>query len=184
MLYPAPKTRSAVTTTCQLFFFPFEKINADIYCLANNHTMDAGRKGLEDTLSLANTMGCKTVGAGLDVEDASTPFYLTEAGGIGIIAVGYRPDCIAAGKQNPGVFSWDDMDRIEARIKEIKNKCRWCIIIAHGGEEFAALPSVTIIITVPSALCPIAVRCATPKSPLPVYATVEPFTVSISTFPR
>lgn len=118
-----------------------EKINADIYCLANNHTMDAGRKGIEDTLSLANTMGCKTVGAGLDVDDASTPIYLTEAGGIGIIAVGYRPDCIAAGKQNPGVFSWDDMDRIEARIKEIKNKCRWCIIIAHGGEEFAALPS-------------------------------------------
>ena len=118
-----------------------EKINADIYCLANNHTMDAGRKGIEDTLALAETMGCKTVGAGLDIDEASSPVYLSEAGGIGIIAVGYRPDCIAAGEQKPGTFQWDDMERIEARVKEIKDRCRWCIIIAHGGEEFAALPS-------------------------------------------
>ncbi len=118
-----------------------EKINADIYCLANNHTMDAGRKGIEDTLALAKTMGCKTVGAGLDIDDASTPLYLPEAGGIGIFAVGYQPSCIAAGKQKPGTFAWDDMDRIAARIKEIKAKCRWCIIVSHGGEEFTALPS-------------------------------------------
>ena len=118
-----------------------KKINADIYCLANNHTMDAGRKGIEDTLALADTLGCKTVGAGLDIGEASTPVYLPEAGGIGIIAVGYQPDCIPAGEQKPGTFSWDEMDRIEARVKEIKAKCRWCIVIAHGGEEFAALPS-------------------------------------------
>ena len=118
-----------------------EKINADIYCLANNHTMDAGRKGIEDTLALAKTKGCGTVGAGLDVDGASSPLYLSEAGGVGIIAVGYRPDCIAAGVQKPGVFAWEDMERIKARVKEIKNECRWCIIIAHGGEEFAALPS-------------------------------------------
>ena len=118
-----------------------EKINADIYCIANNHTMDAGRKGIEDTLALAEKLGCKTVGAGTDVDSASAPIYLPEAGGIGIIAVGYHPDCIAAGTQKPGVFAWNDMERIKARVKEIKDKCRWCIIIAHGGEEFAALPS-------------------------------------------
>ncbi len=118
-----------------------EKINADIYCLANNHIMDAGRKGIEDTLSLADKMGCKSVGAGLDIDSASAPILLDEAGGIGIIAVGYRPDCIAADKQRSGVFAWDDMERMQARIEEIKAKCRWCIVISHGGEEFAAFPS-------------------------------------------
>lgn len=118
-----------------------EKMGTDIYCLANNHTMDAGKKGMEDTLALAKKMGCGTVGAGLDLEGASTPLYLDEAGGIGILAVGYRPDCIAATVDSPGVFPWDDMELIEARIKEVKAKCRWCIVISHGGEEFNPLPS-------------------------------------------
>lgn len=29
---------------------------------------------------------------------------------------------------------------IKKRIEEIKNKCRWCIVVAHGGEEFTNLP--------------------------------------------
>lgn len=118
-----------------------EKIQADIFCLANNHTMDAGRAGIESTKKIAKEMGCKTVGAGLDIEEASAPLYLSEAGGIGIIAVGYPPDCIGAAEEKPGVFLWNEMERIEKRIKEVKEKCRWCIVISHGGEEFSALPN-------------------------------------------
>jgi poly-gamma-glutamate synthesis protein (capsule biosynthesis protein) len=69
------------------------------------------------------------------------PLYLSEAGGIGIIAVGYPPDCIGAAEEKAGVFLWNEMDRIEKRIKEVKKKCRWCIVISHGGEEFTALPN-------------------------------------------
>jgi len=65
-----------------------KKIQADIFCLANNHTMDAGRAGIESTKRIAAEMGCMTVGAGLDIEEASAPLYLDEAGGIGISAVG------------------------------------------------------------------------------------------------
>lgn len=118
-----------------------EKIHADIFCLANNHTMDAGRAGIESTKKIAAEMGCRTVGAGLDIEEASAPLYLDEAGGIGIIAVGYPPDCIGATEEKPGVFLWNYMERIEKRIKGIKEKCRWCIVISHGGEEFSALPN-------------------------------------------
>ncbi len=119
----------------------FKKMHTDIYCIANNHTMDAGKAGIESTLAIAAEQGCKTVGAGREINEASKPVYLEEAGGIGIIAVGYRPDCIGAAEGKAGVFPWDDMERIEARIKEIKAKCRWCIVISHGGEEFAALPN-------------------------------------------
>ena len=118
-----------------------QRIDTDIFCIANNHTMDAGREGIESTLAIAKEMGCRTVGAGLDIEQASAPVYLDEAGGIGILAVGYRPDCIGASEDGAGVFLWDEMERIEARIREVKQKCRWCIVISHGGEEFAALPS-------------------------------------------
>ena len=102
--------------------------------------MDAGAKGMESTLAIAKAMGCQTVGAGMNVAEASSPVYLPEAGGIGMIAVGYQPSCIPAKEAAPGCFDWGDFFRIEARIKEIKEKCRWCIVIVHGGEEFAAIP--------------------------------------------
>ena len=99
-----------------------KKMHTDIFCLANNHTMDAGAKGMESTLAIAKAMGCQTVGAGMNVAEASSPVYLPEAGGIGMIAVGYQPSCIPAKEAAPGCFDWGDFFRIEARIKEIKEK--------------------------------------------------------------
>ena len=117
------------------------KINADIWSLANNHIMDAGPIGMEDTLKLAQISGAKTIGAGMNLAEAKTPLYLDEAGGIGMFAVGYQRGCKKALEDYPGSFSWSDMDLIKEVIQEIKSKCRWCIVVAHGGEEFTALPS-------------------------------------------
>ncbi|MBR3865562.1 MAG: CapA family protein [Clostridia bacterium] len=117
------------------------EIGADIWCIGNNHIMDAGTFGLESTLKTAEAMGCRTVGAGININDASAPIYLDEAGGIGIINVCYRVDNMMADEDTAGVFSWDDLESIAQRIKEIKARCRWCIVIAHGGEEFACLPN-------------------------------------------
>ena len=50
-------------------------------------------------------------------------------------------ECIPATATEPGIFRWDDMAYIEKRIREIKSRCRWCIVVAHGGEEFTSLPS-------------------------------------------
>ena len=33
------------------------------------------------------------------------------------------------------------MDYIKRRIDEVKAKCRWCVIVSHGGEEFTSMPS-------------------------------------------
>ena len=32
------------------------------------------------------------------------------------------------------------MELIAKRIAEVKAKCRWCVIVCHGGEEFAPMP--------------------------------------------
>ena len=118
----------------------FEKINAGIWSIGNNHIMDARKDGIDSTLKIAEQLGCRTFGAGLNIEDASKPLYLEEAGGIGMIGVTYMNDCIPATETEPGIFRWDDMETIAKRIAEIKAKCRWCVVVAHGGEEFAALP--------------------------------------------
>ena len=117
------------------------QIHADIWSIGNNHTMDAGAEGVISTRTIAAEMGSQTIGAGLNEAEASEPVYLDEAGGIGMFCVAYQAECIPATATEPGIFRWDDMDYIAKRIAEIKSKCRWCIVVSHGGEEFTSLPS-------------------------------------------
>ncbi len=116
-----------------------QKMRADLWSIGNNHTMDAGREDVISTRKMAADMGA--FGGGIDVDEASAPVYVNEAGGIGIFNVSYMAECIPATATTPGIFRWDDTSRIEKRIKEIKAKCRWCVIVAHGGEEFTSLPN-------------------------------------------
>ena len=118
-----------------------KKIGADVWNLCNNHIMDAGPDGLRDTLDLAAQYGAQTIGAGMDITAAMQPLVFDEAGGIGMISVGYQRACRKAGEDTPGCFGWSDMDLIAQAIGEIKKTCRYCIVVAHGGEEFTALPS-------------------------------------------
>ncbi|MCR5846953.1 MAG: CapA family protein [Lachnospiraceae bacterium] len=118
-----------------------KEIGADIWNICNNHIMDAGSEGILSTLEIASKQGALTLGAGKNEEEARKPLILNEAGGIGLMGVGYQRACRKAGPDTPGCFSWSDLDVIEKEIKEIKKTCRWCIIVAHAGEEFTALPS-------------------------------------------
>ena len=116
-------------------------MHADIWSIGNNHTMDAGAEGVVSTRRIAAELGCRTVGAGLNEQEASEPVYLEEAGGIGMFCVSYMNECIPATATEPGIFRWDDWDLISRRIAEIKSRCRWCVVVSHGGEEFTSLPS-------------------------------------------
>lgn len=116
-------------------------IKADVWNICNNHIMDAGPKGIEDTIKLANSINVKTLGAGMNIDEAMKSVIINEAGGIGMIGVGYQRACRKASEDTPGCFSWSDMDNIRKQIEEIKKTCRWCIVVAHGGEEFTALPT-------------------------------------------
>ena len=119
----------------------FQKMGADIWSIGNNHSMDAGVEGIISTRKIAKELGCMAFGAGVNEVEASEPVYLEEAGGIGMFGVSYMAECIPATATEPGIFRWDDLDYIERRIREVKSKCRWCIVVAHGGEEFTSLPS-------------------------------------------
>ncbi len=118
-----------------------KKLPADIWNLCNNHIMDAGPIGLSSTLDIARAENIQTIGVGMDLDEAATPLILDEAGGIGMIAVGYQRGCKPAGPDKAGCLNWADFDVIQKSIDRIKSECRWCIIVSHGGEEFTSLPS-------------------------------------------
>ena len=117
-----------------------KNIGADLWCIANNHAMDAGTDGVTNTRKIAAESGAVAFGAGKDAMEASEPVYVDGAGGIGLIAVCYRDEHGPATEDEAGTFYWNDIDRLAERISEIKSKCRWCVIVAHGGEEFAPMP--------------------------------------------
>ncbi len=118
-----------------------KKMKADVWNICNNHIMDAGEYGIKSTLDFARDNGVKTIGAGMNIHEARKTLVLDEAGGIGMFGVGYQRACRVAGEEKAGCFSWSDLDEIEKVIKEIKSKCRWCVVVAHAGEEFTPLPS-------------------------------------------
>ena len=119
----------------------FKKMGADVWSIGNNHSMDAGLDGVVSTRKLCEESGARAFGAGVNLEEASSPLFFDEAGGIGMFGVSYMNECIPATENTPGIFRWDDMALIQKRIDEVKAKCRWCIVVAHGGEEFTSLPS-------------------------------------------
>ena len=118
-----------------------KKMGADIWNICNNHIMDAGPYGIESTLNIAKELGVQTIGAGMNIEEARKPVIINEAGGIGMFGVGYQRACRKADVDKPGCYSWSDLEAIQNTINEIKAKCRWCIVVAHAGEEFTPLPS-------------------------------------------
>lgn len=119
----------------------FEGIKADVWNICNNHIMDAKEEGIKSTIKIAKEKNVKTLGAGMNINEASTPVLFPEAGGIGLIGVGYQRACRKAGEDTPGCFSWSDLELIQKRIDEVKASCRWCVIVAHAGEEFTSLPA-------------------------------------------
>ncbi len=118
-----------------------KNMNADIWNICNNHIMDAGEYGIKSTLEIAAENGVETIGAGMNILEARKPVILNEAGGIGLFGVGYQRACRKADENKAGCYSWSDLDEIEKTIKNIKKTCRWCVVVAHAGEEFTPLPS-------------------------------------------
>ena len=116
-------------------------LGADIWNICNNHIMDAGQEGLKETIKLAKDNNVEVLGAGVNIDEAKKPVIINEAGGIGLIGVGYQRACRKATEEIGGCLSWSDMDIIKEEIKKVKESNRWCIIVCHGGEEFTALPS-------------------------------------------
>ena len=57
-----------------------KNMRADIWNICNNHIMDAGEDGIKSTIEIAKQNGVKTIGAGMNINDARKPVIIDEAG--------------------------------------------------------------------------------------------------------
>lgn len=90
--------------------------NLDVCSLANNHVLDWGREGLEETLNVLGAAGFLTPGAGPDDIGASSPAALRLVDGKRLLVLGCGlqssgiPAEWAAGRRHGGVFLLPGLD--------------------------------------------------------------------------
>jgi len=118
----------------------------DCCVLGNNHVLDWGVRGLEETLATLDGAGLRRAGAGLDRDEAWTPAVLpTPAGRILVLACGTPdsgvPRAWAAADGKPGVAFLPDLsrsaaDELVARARHERRDGDIVVLSVHWGSNW------------------------------------------------
>lgn len=120
-----------------------------VACLANNHIMDYGDKGLTDTISALQSNGINYTGAGENLDQAIKPVYLDIKGRkITILNfmdnttfTGFLPSEMPAATVNSPGYAPADWNIIKKSIDESKKNSDITVIVFHYGNEYSIIPN-------------------------------------------
>ena len=121
---------------------------ADVSCvtLANNHFMDYGKPGYEDSVRLFSQAGIDFVGAGHNLEEATRPL-IKRIGAYDIAIINCcEHEFSIATDDNPGCNPLNIIP-LYNQIKELRGKVNYVFMIIHGGFEHFPYPSPRMIDT-------------------------------------
>lgn len=128
-------------------FFRIKKLNINLVSLANNHSLDLGEIGLENTLNLLKDHNIKYCGAGYNIDEASEPavFYDKDGKSIAFFAFcveGTFPySCNVAGKNKPGIYK-TTIENIIGKVKDLSKCYDTVILLPHWGKEHSFFPPI------------------------------------------
>jgi capsule synthesis protein PGA_cap len=111
----------------------------DAVCLANNHILDYGKKGLSQTLDALQARGIRHVGAGLSRDTAETPLRVEIRGRrISILAFAEREFNLSDDEQ-AGAAILDPIDAATMILQE-RSQADAIVVCFHGGNEYFSYP--------------------------------------------
>lgn len=111
-----------------------------IFSLANNHILDYGKDGLNETIETLNNAGIKHLGAGESIEQASKPLIIIKNNiKVGIYSCTEHEFSVATNISS-GANPIDLLYSLD-HIKELKEQCDFVIVLYHGGKEYYRYPS-------------------------------------------
>lgn len=117
-----------------------KKGNFHIACMANNHILDFGEKGLTDTLEQIGKMGVEPVGAGKDINEAGRALF-RETGGFRFAFLNYAEhEFSIASSAKPGANPFSPYKAF-GDIREAKKQADLVIVFYHGGIEYFPYPT-------------------------------------------
>lgn len=116
-------------------------MDVDLVSLANNHAYDFGGQAFLDTMDTLDNAGIAYVGAGHDINEASSAvYYIVNNLKIGFLSAtqiekGDSPDTLGATDSRAGVFRCWNNEKLLAKISEVKNNCDFLVVYIHWGTE-------------------------------------------------
>jgi poly-gamma-glutamate synthesis protein (capsule biosynthesis protein) len=115
----------------------------DVVSLGNNHAMDYGVVGLEDTIAALDAAGVHHSGAGLTAAEARKPAVL-ERNGLRLAFLSYNGAALSeatpAGPASPGV-ALAEVGAIQADVTAASAAADLVIVSIHAGVEYADTPA-------------------------------------------
>lgn len=116
----------------------------DCCCLANNHVLDWGYPGLEETIRTLDLAGVAHAGAGSSIAEAASPSVLDVAGKgrVLVFSLGSTSSGIpyewAATEDRPGVnllenLSEDSVQRVASEVRQVKQPGDVAVVSLHWG---------------------------------------------------
>ncbi|MFA0712126.1 CapA family protein [Vibrio splendidus] len=116
-------------------------IGFDIYSLANNHIYDYGYNGLKKTIKAIEEIECLHLGAGKDHKEAYRELVLDDGDvSVAFISAGENEFGCMGDKENIPGYAWILSNKIEDKVRDLKNRVDKVIIISHAGLEDVDVP--------------------------------------------
>lgn len=112
----------------------------DMVTLANNHILDYGEEGLNNTIYQLNKSSLKFVGAGKSLDEAKKTIYVEVKGKRLAFINCCEHEYSIASENGAGANPLNPIQQYYAII-EAKSKADFVIVIVHGGIENYQLPS-------------------------------------------
>ncbi len=119
-----------------------KKYNFEVLSLANNHALDQGRTGLQNTEKTLSDQGFITVGTGENLEDAWNPKIITKNGiRIAFISASYASYNDNGVRKNDWVARIEDTERLKTAIESAKERADFVVVAMHAGVEYTRTPN-------------------------------------------
>jgi poly-gamma-glutamate capsule biosynthesis protein CapA/YwtB (metallophosphatase superfamily) len=114
----------------------------DVVSLANNHALDFGDAGLEETLDTLVALGVGTVGAGGTPEEAHRPAFRS-VGGIQVAVLAYAAQRWDGSVDVPAThrIAWAYLEDVQADVQAARDQADFLVVILHAGTEYSTEPS-------------------------------------------
>lgn len=115
---------------------PMAEAGVDAVCLANDHAMDYGSPGLEQTLNILHGVGISSVGAGPSLQAAEQSLVLKGRDGTRLALLAFcdvAPASYGAGDTTPGIACADPV-RVREAVEKAAAGNHYVVVFLHWGE--------------------------------------------------
>jgi poly-gamma-glutamate capsule biosynthesis protein CapA/YwtB (metallophosphatase superfamily) len=116
-------------------------VGIDAVSLGNNHAMDSGPLGMQDTQRSLDKAGVASFGAGATLDEARRPLMLrTAAGTIGIVPLGedFGSD-VSAGPDQAGTVVLSP-ENVQRGLEDARRAgADWVVAMVHWGDNYSAV---------------------------------------------